>query len=109
MRLRRLKRGEKRRLLSPCHIQISISAAVFCGRGSLALLWTYVFLFLICSKCVLCSLHEPSILSCPQTPAGHRALPTRGGGPPFSSPHASRNAGRAGPPGANPTPPTCFV
>ena len=35
-------------------------------------------MFLICSHDVLCSIHEPSILSCPQAPAGHGAL--RAGG-----------------------------
>ena len=35
-------------------------------------------MFLICSHGVLCSDHEPSILSCPQAPAGHGAL--RAGG-----------------------------
>ena len=38
----------------------------------------FSMMFLICSYRVLCSLHEPSILSCPQAPAGHGAL--RAGG-----------------------------
>src|SRR5229473_3548131 len=39
-------------------------------------------MFLICSRCMLCSEHEQSILSCPQAPAGHGAL--RAGGCDFS-------------------------
>ena len=35
-------------------------------------------MFLICSHGLLCSRHEPSILACPQAPAGHGAL--RAGG-----------------------------
>src|ERR1700687_427350 len=37
-------------------------------------------MFLICSQDVLCPEYEPSILSCPQAPAGHGALRTGGGG-----------------------------
>ena len=40
-------------------------------------------MFLICSHNVLCSRHEPSILSCPQAPAGHGALRTGGCDFPF--------------------------
>ena len=39
-------------------------------------------MFLICSFGLLCSFHEPSILTCPQAPAGHGAL--RAGGCTFS-------------------------
>jgi hypothetical protein len=41
-------------------------------------------MFLICSQGMLCSTHEPSILKCPQAPAGHGALRTGGCAFPFS-------------------------
>ena len=46
-------------------------------------------MFLLCSIGLLCSLHEPSILTCPQAPAGHGAL--RAGGCTFV---LSRTRGR---------------
>ena len=44
--------------------------------------WKSQIMFLICSQCMLCSNHEPSILCRPQAPAGHGAL--RAGGCAFS-------------------------
>src|SRR3954451_4401976 len=78
--------GKNAELLSPCHNQSSRLRAVFCGTWR-ECLPTFAsrcellsMMFLICSFDVLCSLHEPSILSCPQAPAGHGALRTGGGG-----------------------------
>src|ERR1700730_2771131 len=59
--------------------------AAFCGKVRAAQPAKVVFiaavdggfLFLICSRGVLCSHHEPSILSWPQAPAGHGALRAR--------------------------------
>ena len=50
-------------------------------------------MFLICSHIVLCRGHEPSILSCPQAPAGHGAL--RAGGCVFFSRACGRHRPRA--------------
>src|SRR6266540_3636148 len=84
MRLRWLKRGKT----PHCYHLVTIKAAV--GVQFFAALGRECFfdvgvrcellsmMFLICSFDVLCSLHEPSILSCPQAPAGHGAL--RAGG-----------------------------
>src|SRR6478735_6882692 len=57
-------------LLPPCHNQISHRTEVFCS----AALWIHADMFLLCSDDVLRLIHEPSILSCPQAPAGDGAL-----------------------------------
>src|SRR5215207_1064347 len=84
MRLRWLKRGKT----PHCYHLVTIKAAVggqfFAAAGASAFSDAGVrcellsMMFLICSFDVLCSLHEPSILSCPQAPAGHGALRTGG-------------------------------
>src|SRR3989440_4496089 len=85
--LRCLKDLESGALLSPRHNQISLSGAAFCGnrgRRSASHLLLFVYgrlflMFLICSRDMLCSGHESSILSSPQAPAGHGALRAAGG------------------------------
>src|SRR5215207_3655082 len=84
MKLRWLKRGKTLH----CYHLVTIKAAA--GVQFFAALAPMPFptfvlrcellsmMFLICSFGVLCSLHEPSILSCPQAPAGHGALRTGG-------------------------------
>src|ERR1700688_2838572 len=78
--------GKNAALLSPCHTQNSPPGAAFYGmrdylvnRRRCRAAVDGELLFLICSQSVLCSDHEPSILSCPQAPAGHGALRTGGG------------------------------
>src|SRR5215208_3531673 len=84
MRLRWLKRGKT----PHCYHLVTIKAAVgvqfFAALGANAFSDAGIrcelspMMFLICSGDMLCSLHEPSILSCPQAPAGHGALRTGG-------------------------------
>src|SRR5260370_31829651 len=70
------------------------------GRGRHPLAVEDCLMFLICSQDLLCSEYEPSILSCPQAPAGHGALRTGGGA--FSS---FPTCGRQPTPTASPPPP----
>ena len=83
--------GKNAALLSSCHIQISLPVAAFCGAGSAGRHRGRAdsavdgrAMFLICSLDVLSTVHEPSILTCPQAPAGHGAL--RAGGCAFPFP-----------------------
>src|SRR5258707_8980891 len=61
-------------------------------------------MFLICSHDMLCSVHESSILSCPQAPAGHGAL-RAGGCAFFFSPTPPPDPARAAAPPRRPIPP----
>ena len=77
--------AENAALLSPCHVQISLGARSFLRQsastgvpGSGGHAGSARSMFLICSQAWLYSRHEPSILTCPQAPAGHDAL--RAGG-----------------------------
>src|SRR4029078_12717424 len=74
-------------VLSPCHNQNSRINAVFCGAARGGALHDVncsrlcsLFVPLVCYL----SLHEPSILSCPQAPAGDPTAPHAGGCAPFS-------------------------
>src|SRR5882757_4847314 len=73
-------------LKSACRLQLFAAGAI---RPARYLAVDEDTMFLICSYRVLCSDHEPSILTCPQAPAGHGAL--RAGGCAFSF---SRTGGR---------------
>src|SRR5215216_4822463 len=84
MRLRWLKRGKTPHCYHLVIIKAAVGVQFFAAPGPVPFP-TFVLrcellsvMFLICSFDVLCSLHEPSILSCPQAPAGHGAL--RAGG-----------------------------
>ena len=89
MRLRWLRRGKTLH----CYHLVTIKTAIACSflrqraEASSSVVRAAVncsrMLFLICSYVVLCSLHEPSILSCPQAPAGYDA-PRTGGCDTFS-------------------------
>ena len=83
MRLRWLKRGKTLHCYHLVIIKAAVCVQFFAALGrclsAFALRCELLsMMFLICSIGVLCSLHEPSILSCPQAPAGHGALRTGG-------------------------------
>src|SRR2546423_4051236 len=86
MRLRWLKRGKSLHRYHVVTIKTAACVQLFAAPGAAASSGVRAscellsMMFLICSFAVLCSLHEPSILSCPQAPAGHGALRTGGGG-----------------------------
>jgi hypothetical protein len=61
-----------------CYHLVTFKTSVGLQFFAATLLWIFFFVFLICSQSVLRSPHEPSILSCPQAPAGHGALRTGG-------------------------------
>src|SRR6267142_3932353 len=84
MRLRWLERGKTLHCYHLVIIKAAACVQFFAAPGAVTpsavcASWELLsMMFLICSFDVLCSLHEPSILSCPQAPAGHGALRTGG-------------------------------
>src|SRR5258705_10098254 len=84
MRLRWLERGKTLHCYHLVIIKAAACVQFFAAPGAgassdvCASCELLSMMFLICSFGVLCSLHEPSILSCPQAPAGHGALRTGG-------------------------------
>ena len=87
MRLRWLKRGKRCTVITLSHSKQPFGCSFLRHAGAKALRGVCAIvnccrsMFLICSYVVLSSLHEPSILSCPQAPAGRGALQPAGATP----------------------------